>query len=37
MAPHWDNLPPVVEYVGIAGRGAITVNLGVTVALGGDQ
>ena len=37
MAPYWDNLPPVVEYVGIAGRGAITVNLGVTVALGGDQ
>lgn len=37
MAPSWDNLPPVVEYVGIAGQGALTVNLGVTVMLGGEQ
>ena len=37
MAPQWDNSPAVVEYVGIAGRGAVTVNVGVTVALGGKQ
>ena len=37
MAPQWDNSSGVVEYVGIAGRGAVTVNVGVTVALGGKQ
>ncbi len=37
MAPFWDNLPPVVEYAGIAGRGALSVNLGVSVMLGGEQ
>ncbi len=36
MAPFWDNLPPVVEYAGIAGRGALSVNLGVSVLLGGE-
>jgi hypothetical protein len=37
LAPFWDNLPPVVDYAGIAGRGAVTVNLGVQVALGGQD
>lgn len=36
LAPFWDNLPPVVEYAGIGGRGALTVNLGVSVMLGGQ-
>jgi hypothetical protein len=37
LAPFWDNLPPVVEYAGIAGRGALTFNMGVSVLLGGEQ
>ncbi len=37
LAPFWDNLPPVVEYVGIGGRGALSFNLGVSVALGGKK
>ena len=37
LAPFWDNLPPVVEYAGIGGRGAVSVNFGVQVALGGQK
>jgi len=37
LAPFWDNLPPVVEYAGIGGRGAVSINLGVSVKLGGEQ
>ena len=37
MAPFWDNLPPVVDYAGIGGRGAVSINFGVQVALGGQK
>jgi len=35
LAPFQSNVPPVVEYAGIAGRGAVSAHIGVQVAMGG--